>query len=246
MAPSTARTSAIGRLSPATAVEHLPGEPAPSAVTGGDFSSPYPVQFQGSRLARALVRGMGWKFDFEGLPAMQGVIVVYPHTSNWDFPIAVLLKWAVGIPVQFWGKDTLFRIPLFGSWLRWLGGVPVARSAPQGVVEQMTAMMKQKKAQGQYFWLALSPEGTRKYTEGWRSGFYRLALDADVPVGLAGLDYPNKHLVFRDFVRLTGDEAFDMGRIARALRHCRGLRPDAAAPVRLINSGASQADTIVK
>lgn len=246
MVPNTARTSVIGRSSPETAVEHLSAEPAPSPVTGGDFYPPHPVQFQGNRLARALVRGLGWTMDFEGLPALQGVIVVYPHTSNWDFVTAVLLKWAVGIPVQFWSKDTLFRIPVFGSWLRWLGGVPVERSAPQGVVKQMTAMMKQKKASGEYFWLALSPEGTRKYSEGWRSGFYRLAREADVPVGLAGLDYPNKHLIFRDFVRLTGNEAFDMGRIARVLQNCRGLRPEAAAPVRLINSGAPQADTIVK
>lgn len=213
---------------------------------GMDFQPPHPVQFQGSGLARALVRALGWRVDFAGLPTLQGVIVVYPHTSNWDFPIAVLLKWAVGIPVQFWGKDTLFRIPLFGSWLRWLGGVPVRRSAPQGVVGQMTAMMKQKKADGQYFWLALSPEGTRRLTDGWRSGFYRLALEADVPVGLAGLDYSRKRLVFRDFVRLTGDEDRDLERMAGALQDCRGFRAGAAAPVRLINSGLPQADTIVK
>lgn len=213
---------------------------------GMDFPPPYPVQFQGSRLARAVVRALGWRVDFAGLPTLQGVIVVYPHTSNWDFPVAVLLKWAIGIPVQFWSKDTLFRIPLFGSWLRWLGGVPVRRSEPHGVVGQMTAMMKQKKADGQYFWLALSPEGTRRLTEGWRSGFYRLALEADVPVGLAGLDYSRKRLVFRDFVRLSGDEDRDLARMAGALQGVEGFRADAAAPVRLINSGLPRADTIVK
>lgn len=213
---------------------------------GMEFQPPYPVQFQGSGLARALVRALGWRVDFAGLPTLQGVILVYPHTSNWDFPIAVLLKWAVGLPVQFWGKDTLFRIPLFGLWLRWLGGVPVSRSAPQGVVGQMTAMMKQKKADGQYFWLALSPEGTRRLTDGWRSGFYRLALEADVPVGLAGLDYSRKRLVFRDFVRLTGDEDRDLEYMAKSLQDFHGFRAGAAAPVRLINSGLTQADTIVK
>ncbi len=213
---------------------------------GMDFQPPHPVQFQGSGLARAVVRALGWRIDFAGLPTLQGVILVYPHTSNWDFPIAVLLKWAVGLPVQFWGKDTLFRIPLFGLWLRWLGGVPISRSSPRGVVGQMTAMMKQKKADGQYFWLALSPEGTRRLTEGWRSGFYRLALEADVPVGLAGLDYSRKRLVFRDFLRLTGDEDRDLERMARSLQDFRGFRAGAAAPVRLISSGLPQADTIVK
>lgn len=246
MAPSTARTSVTGQLSPGTAGKQLPDKPALSPVTGGDFFPPYPVQFQGSPLARAVLRCLGWKVDFEGLPGMQGVIVVYPHTSNWDLLIGMLLKWAVGIPVQFWSKDTLFRIPLFSAWLRWMGGVPISRSAPHGLVRQMTTMMMQKKAAGEYFWLALSPEGTRKYSEGWRSGFYRLALQADVPVGLAGLDYSRKRLVFRDFVRLTGNEDLDMKRIALALQGCRGFRADTAAPVRLINSGPPGTDTIVK
>lgn len=213
---------------------------------GMDFQPPYPVQFRGSGLARWLLRLLGWRMDFQGLPAQQGVIVVYPHTSNWDFPTAVLLKWALGIRVQFWAKETLFRIPLFGRWLRWIGGVPVMRAAPQGVVGQMTALMKQNKSQGKYFWLALSPEGTRRRTGGWRSGFYRLALEADVPVGLAGLDYSRKRLVFRDFVRLSGDEERDLARMAEALKDARGLRASAAAPVRLISSGRPQADTIVK
>ena len=213
---------------------------------GMDFQPPHPVQFRGSGLARALVRALGWQIDFKGLPAQQGVILVYPHTSNWDFPVAVLLKWALGIPVRFWAKETLFRIPLFGAWLRWLGGVPVRRSSPRGVVSQMAAMMKQKKATGEYFWLALSPEGTRRLTAGWRSGFYRLALEADVPVGLAGLDYARKRLVFREFLRLSGDEDRDLARMAASLQGFHGFRASAAAPVRLIDSGSPRADTIVK
>lgn len=213
---------------------------------GMDYPPPYPVQFRGSGLARWVLRLLGWRMDFQGLPAQQGVIVVYPHTSNWDFVMGLLLKWAVGIRVQFWSKDTLFRVPLFGAWLRWVGGVPISRSAPHGVVEQMTALMNQKKAQGQYFWLALAPEGTRRLTGGWRSGFYQVALRAGVPVGLAGLDYSRKRLVFRDFVRLSGDEEQDLERMAQALADIRGLRPGAAAPVRLIKSGRVRADTIVK
>ncbi len=214
-----------------------------------DFPSPaggYALQFQGSPLARAIVKFLGWRTDFEGLPALQGVLVVYPHTSNWDFVIALLLKWSIGIPVQFWGKDTLFRIPLFGAWVRWLGGVPVSRTSASGVVEQMVALLNAKKASGHYFWLALSPEGTRKYTPGWRSGFYRVALAADVPLGLAALDYARKRLVIRDFVRLTGNEPADMARIAAALSNCRGLRHDSAAPVTLLDVNVPRADTVVK
>jgi 1-acyl-sn-glycerol-3-phosphate acyltransferase len=211
-----------------------------------DFAPPHPVQFQGSRVAKALLRGMGWRIVFEGLPALQGVMVVYPHTSNWDFVMAMLIKWSLGMPVHFWGKETLFRIPLFGRWLRWLGGVPVSRTAPQGVVEQMALLMKQKKSSGEYFWLALSPEGTRKRTAGWRSGFYRLALQADVPVGLAALDYSRKLLVFRDFLRLSGRETEDMARIAEALGECQGFKPGGAAPVRLLDARISQVAIVTK
>ena len=92
------------------------------------------MQLRGSALARAVLRLAGWRVAFDGLPARQGVVIVYPHTSNWDFVIGVLAKWGIGIPVAFWGKDSLFRVPLFGRWLRWLGGMPVDRGAPQGAV----------------------------------------------------------------------------------------------------------------
>ena len=212
---------------------------------GDGFALPHPVQFRGSRVAQFVLRCAGWRADFEGLPALQGVLVVYPHTSNWDFVVGVLLKWALGVPLQFWGKDTLFRIPVFGAWVRWLGGVPVSRTAPNGAVAQMVSLIRQKKERGEYFWLALSPEGTRKYTPGWRSGFYRVALGADVPVGLAALDYSRKRLVLRTFVRLTGQEPQDMARIAAAFSACEGFEPASAAPVKLLDAGAPRADTIV-
>jgi len=192
-----------------------------------------PVQFRGSRMARLVLRWMGWRIDFEGLPALQGVAVLYPHTSNWDFPVAMLLKWAMGIEVKFWGKDSLFRIPVFGRWVRWLGGVPLRRDAAGGVVEQMVEVIRSKKAQSEYFWLALSPEGTRSYRPGWRSGFYRLALAADVPLALASLDYSKRALVLRHFVRLTGDTAIDMQTIAQAFKGVQGFRPELAAPITL-------------
>ena len=74
-----------------------------------------PVQFEGSRMARRVLRVLGWRYDFEGLPALQGVLIAYPHTSNWDFPVAMLLKWAMGIEAKFWAKDSLFRIPCLAA-----------------------------------------------------------------------------------------------------------------------------------
>lgn len=207
----------------------------PAAETATDPRPAHLVQFKGNRFAQMLLRLIGWRFEFDGLPALQGVAVLYPHTSNWDFPIAMLLKLAMGIDVRFWGKDSLFRIPLFGRWVRWMGGVPLRRNAAEGVVEQMVELIQSKKDKSEYFWLALSPEGTRAYRPGWRSGFYRVAVDAQVPLMLACLDYSRRVLVCRQFLNLCGDPDIDMPLIAQAFEGASGYRPELAAPVRLMS-----------
>ena len=192
-----------------------------------------PVQLDGSRFARFLMRLLGWTLEFEGLPTRQGVVVVYPHTSNWDFPIGLLAKWGMGLSVAFWAKDSLFRKPLFGRWMRHIGGVPVDRSAPKGIVPDMVERFVQARARDEFFWLVLAPEGTRSLTEGWRSGFYRVAMGADVPVGLAFIDYRRKHAGIMSFLQLSGSPEADMAEISRRLGHCKGYRPGLAAPIRL-------------
>lgn len=213
---------------------------------GGDFSPPYAVQFKGSRFARWLMRCAGWRVVFDGLPALQGVLVAYPHTSNWDFVVAMMAKWSIGVPVHFWAKDSLFRIPLFGRWLAWLGGVAVQRTASAGVVGQAVALLEQQRRDGQFFWLGLAPEGTRKAIPGWRSGFYRTALRAGVPLGLAQLDYGNKQVVVSSFIMLSGDEAADMARIAASYQGVRGCVPANAAPVVLLDASVPRSQTVVK
>lgn len=211
-----------------------------------DFPPPHPVQFRGSALARWLLRRMGWTVHFEGLPSLQGVLAVYPHTSNWDFVVLVTVKWAVGIPVRFWGKDSLFRVPLFGRWLRYLGGIPVERTSAKGVVADTAAQIHVAGERGEYFWLALAPEGTRKRIPGWRSGFYRTAVQAGVPLGLVKVNYAQREVTVLDFLRLNGDEAVDFGRIAASLEGAVGCRPGNAAPIRLLDASVPREETIVK
>lgn len=199
------------------------------------IAPPFSEQPRGSRLARLVLRLLGWKLRFDGVPGKQGVIVAYPHTSNWDFPILLLAKWAVGLQVRFWGKDSLFRVPLLGAWMRWLGGVPVVRSSSHGVVADMVSKFADACSQQQLFWLALSPEGTRSLTQGWRSGFYQVAVRAGVPLGVACLDVRNKHIDVSRFFRLTGNEALDIPAIALALRTANGFNPLQASPIRLIS-----------
>ena len=192
-----------------------------------------PVQLRGSRLARGLLRLAGWQVRFNGLPARQGVMIVYPHTSNWDFFVGLLAKWSIGIPVTFWGKDSLFRLPLLGRWMRWIGGLPVDRDAASGLVGQMAEALVAARANDRFLWLALSPEGTRSRTEGWRSGFYHVARAAAVPLGLVGFDYAQRVVDVDRFIGLGGEVAADMAAIAAAYGNPVGRHPAGAAPIRL-------------
>lgn len=190
-----------------------------------------PVQLRGSRLARAALRLLGWTLVNDGLPARQGVMVAYPHTSNWDFPIGVLAKWAVGIEATWWAKESLFRVPLMGPWMRWLGGRPIVRGRPQGAVVQMIETMREARAADAFCWLALAPEGTRSRTEGWRTGFWRIAVEARVPVALVMLDFGRRRVGFDSFWRMSGDLDADFAALAARLADCRGRRPELASPI---------------
>ena len=195
-----------------------------------------PIQLHGSEIARFALRLAGWHVQFDGLPTRQGVLIVYPHTSNWDFVVGVLAKWAMGIPIVFWGKDTLFELPLFGRWLRWIGGVPVDRHNPRGAVTAMVERFAQARSADSFLWLALSPEGTRGYRDSWRSGFYQVASQADVPLALAFFDYATRCVGIDACIRLTGNAAHDMATIDHVLGRHHGCRPELAAPVRLKQS----------
>jgi 1-acyl-sn-glycerol-3-phosphate acyltransferase len=191
------------------------------------------IWFDGSALARTAMRVAGWRVRFDGLPARQGVAIIYPHTSNWDVVVGILAKWAIGIPVTFWVKDSVFRVPLFGRWMRWLGAMPVDRSAANGIVGQMADALKAARADGRFLWLALAPEGTRRLTGAWRSGFYQLALEARVPLALAFFDYRRREVGIERFLMLSGNRGADMDEIAREYGTRVGMRPNLAAPIRL-------------
>jgi len=192
-----------------------------------------PVQPKGSALARWLLRLAGWRLQFTGLPARQGVVIVYPHTSNWDFPLGLLAKWGAGVPITFWGKDSLFKLPLVGRWVRWVGGVPVDRHAPRGAVGQMGEALKAARLNDRLMWLALSPEGTRRYQDAWRSGFYHVTLAAGVPLGLAYFDYASRVVSVDHFITLSGQVDADMAEISAYLTRGVGKRPEQAAPIRI-------------
>jgi 1-acyl-sn-glycerol-3-phosphate acyltransferase len=193
---------------------------------------PYPIQFKGHAWAAVLLKLIGWKVDFQGLPGLQGIAIVYPHTSNWDFLTAMLCKWTLGLPVHFWCKDSLVKVPLFGRWLKWIGGVPIDRSSPRGVVGAMTEVFAEHQRAGTFLWLGLSPEGTRKRTDGWRSGFYQLAMATQLPLAIVRFDYKQKVLKFECFVKLTGNVDVDYAYLQKMYEGVVGFHIGNAAPIK--------------
>lgn len=179
------------------------------------------------RLARMILRLFGWTVIFDGLPGPRGVMVIYPHTSNWDFCIAILAKWSTGLPFRFLAKDSLFKIPIFSRWLRSVGGIPVIRNSSQGYVEDLAAQLQSQELS----WLVITPEGTRKRTPGWRSGFYHVALKAQVPIGLSVIDYQKKNMVMGEFFMPSGIEEDDLAIIRKAYESCVALHPESVSPI---------------
>jgi 1-acyl-sn-glycerol-3-phosphate acyltransferase len=105
------------------------------------------------------------------------VLAVAPHSSNWDFVHGVAVVFALGVQVSFVAKHTLFRGPL-GGFMRWVGGLPVDRSRPDGFVEGIVEAF----ARPEPLWFAVTPEGTRTRVARFKTGFYRIALAAGVPI----------------------------------------------------------------
>ena len=164
-------------------------------------------------VARATLRAFGWKVTGTLPHLPKFVIIVAPHTSNWDFAVGLAAKWSLALDLQWFGKDTLFRAPA-GAILRALGGRPVRRAGPEGVVSEMAAMVR---AEPQFL-LALAPEGTRKQVSHWRSGFYRIAEAADVPMVPVWLDWTRREVGIGRPVLASGDLAADIAALQALYR----------------------------
>ena len=140
-----------------------------------------------SALGHAVLRLMGWRIEgaFPDLPKF--LIIVAPHSSNWDWVIGMSAVLALKVDAHWVAKHTLFRGPL-GPLARWLGGVPVDRRASHGFVEATAEAYRQH----EQLLIGVTPEGTRKQVSQWKTGFYHIARAAGVPVVPAYFDYPSK------------------------------------------------------
>lgn len=183
-------------------------------------------------LGRLLVRLAGWRVQVPAYPGPRFVLIAAPHTSNWDAYFMIACGWALGLRVNWLGKDSLFRFP-FGGLMRRLGAIPVDRSRHLNQVRAAAALFREQPA----LILAVAPEGTRARAEHWHSGFYYAALEAQVPIGLGFLDYARKAGGILGFLQPTGDIHADMTRIREAYRDVRGKYPTQETPPRLRDEG---------
>lgn len=175
----------------------------------------------------ALLRLFGWSSVLVWPPEPRGLILVYPHTSNWDFLIGVLFRVGNGLPAHWMGKDTMFRWPVAGL-LRRIGGLPVNRRERTGMIGALVEEFRRR----DWLWIAVAPEGTRSYTDHLKSGFYQIALAADVPIGLAYIDYDRRQVGIDTYVRMTGDVARDLETLRAFYADKRARVPAAVGAIR--------------
>jgi 1-acyl-sn-glycerol-3-phosphate acyltransferase len=172
-------------------------------------------------LGRLMMRLRGWRFEGTVPDEPKMILLVAPHTSNWDFLTGLWAKFALRLKANFLGKQTLFWWPL-GMFLRFLGGIAIDRSKPAGITDDSTAAFRESER----LMLVIAPEGTRSRSEKWKSGFYRIAVAAEVPILLIAFDYPRKVIRLGPLFRPTGDYEKDLPEIQSHYDAGMALRPE--------------------
>ncbi|MCB0684875.1 MAG: 1-acyl-sn-glycerol-3-phosphate acyltransferase [Saprospiraceae bacterium] len=174
------------------------------------------------RLSNFLLRL--WGFKLEGDPGnhlKHRIFAVIPHTSNWDFPLGLLVRSAAGIKVSYIGKSSLFKPP-FGFIFRALGGYPVDRSRSHKYVDAVAALFQTHPQ----FSIAIAPEGTRKKVDRLKTGFYHIARLAGVPIIMTKFDYGRMVVAFSDPFYPTGDLEKDFAVMSAFYKDARGKNPE--------------------
>jgi len=179
-------------------------------------------------VARIYAWLFGWKVIGEQPKEPKAIGIIAPHTSNWDVLLMFIMANSMRLKSNWLAKDSLLKPP-FGPLFRALGAIPVDRSSSQNVVDQVVDIF----AHTDQLYLAIAPEGTRRKTDHWRTGFYWMALKAQVPVVLMYIDYAKKEVGFGDIVYVTGDIEADFERFRAFYAQVTPRHPARRSDVRL-------------
>jgi 1-acyl-sn-glycerol-3-phosphate acyltransferase len=175
-------------------------------------------------LAFSFLKVFGWRLEGRLPDVDKLVVIAAPHTSNWDLPVLLSLAFALRAKACWLGKHSLFRRP-FGFFFRWMGGIPVYRSASQNMVAQSVEMFRNSKK----LILTIPPEGTRSKVSHWKTGFYYIALGAGTPIAMAFIDYKRKASGVGPTLHPTGNIEADMEVIRNFYATVTAKYPDKAS-----------------
>jgi 1-acyl-sn-glycerol-3-phosphate acyltransferase len=156
----------------------------------------------------SILKVVGWTSIGSKVPIPKYVLIGAPHTSNWDFPLMLMVVLELRLQLFWLGKHTLFPCP-FSGFVKWLGGIPINRTKSHNVVYEIVDQFKNN----DNFVVLVPPEGTRHKVSEWKTGFYHIANNAKVPILMGYVDAENKEAGFADFFYPTGDLENDMKEI---------------------------------
>jgi len=151
-------------------------------------------------IGRLVLRVLGWRVTGQLPNKAKFVVAVAPHTSNWDFVVAISAMLAMKLSIRFMAKKALFIWP-FNYVLKSWGGIAIDRTSKHGIVKQMVYQSQQCDK----FVLGIAPEGTRQNTHQWKSGFLYIANQAEIPVVPLSLDFEKKELRFHPAANISSD-----------------------------------------
>lgn len=179
-------------------------------------------------LADIVLKLISWRVDVTFPEVRKYVVIGAPHTTGWDLFFLILFKLSTGVELKWVGKDTLFKWPL-GVFMRWLGGIPVKRQSKSNFVEQIAEQYRQHEE----LVIAIAPEGSRGKTSHWRTGFYYIALGANVPIALGYIDYPSQVVGIGPSLWPSGDIQADFAQIRSFYSGKVGRYPEKQGDIRL-------------
>ncbi len=179
------------------------------------------------KIASFLLNLLGWKTLFGPLEGVKKcVIIAAPHTSNWDFPYTILTFWKYDIPISFFIKDSYTK-SILGGILRSMGAIGVDRSKNGNLVDYAAELLQNRDE----LMLIVPAEGTRSYTEKWKTGFYHIAKKAGVPIALGYLDFKTKEIGVGKLFKPTGDIDSDFDEIQEFYKNITGKHPELYNPI---------------
>ncbi len=188
--------------------------------------SQIPERLRGSRskilrkIARFGINISGWTIKGKVPDEERIVIIAAPHTSNWDFILAMLAIFGLNIKVRWLGKHSIFK-PGFKKFFEWLGGIPVYRDNPSSLIENVVNIVKKERS----IVIAMTPEGTRKKVKRWKTGFLRIAKQTHSKILLISIDAPTKSIEIGNIFNPTGNSEEDLAYIQKYYSTFRGINP---------------------